>query len=89
MFLFKLKSKIKSDQFAHLIQIAQNDDEINNRIVQLLRLDSYRRRIVLNRWLERLRREGARENLQQSLACLFDDDIVEKTLLILKNKNKG
>ena len=86
-FRFKTKSKIRSEQFTQLIQVIQDDDEIKNRIVQLLKLDSYQRRNVLNRWLEQLRKENASEELRQPLSCLFDDDIADKILLILK-KNR-
>ncbi|MHA2032303.1 MAG: hypothetical protein ACW99Q_23260 [Candidatus Kariarchaeaceae archaeon] len=83
-FIFKTTTKIRSDQFECLIQVIQDDEEIKNRIIQLLKLDSYQRRNVLNRWLEQLRREDALEKLRQPLSCLFDDDIADKTLLILK-----
>jgi len=82
--LFKPKTDTKTEQFAQLIQIMRDDAEINQRIIQLLKLDSYQRRVVLNRWLEQLRRIDASEKLTQALSCLFDDDISNKTLSLLK-----
>jgi hypothetical protein len=84
-FLSKTRLNSKSDQFSHLIQVIKDDDEINNRVVQLLKLDSYQRRNVLNRWLEQLRRENASKELRTSLSCLFDDDIAIKVLTIINN----
>jgi hypothetical protein len=78
-FLFKTRLNSKSDQFS-------DDDEINNRVVQLLKLDSYQRRNVLNRWLEQLRRDNASEKLTQALSYLFDNDIAKKVSIII-NRN--
>ncbi len=86
-FLFKTKPNIKRDEFAQLIQIIRNDSEINKRIVQLLKLNSYQRRNVLNRWLEHLRRNSASENLRYALSNLFDDDI-SKEIFKLINHNR-
>jgi hypothetical protein len=85
-FLFKTRLNSKSDQFSHLIQVIKDDDEINNRVVQLLKLDSYQRRNVLNRWLEQLRRDNASEKLTQALSYLFDNDIAKKVSIII-NRN--
>ena len=75
----------KSEQFAQLIQVIRDDREINTRLIHLLRLDSYQRRNVLNRWLEQLRRKSASENLRQALSCLFDDKVAKKVLTIINN----
>jgi len=85
IFANKTDSHGESEQFAQLIQIMKDDPEINTRLVQLLTLDSYQRRIVLNRWLEQLRRKSASENLRQALSCLFDDNIAKKVLTLIKN----
>jgi hypothetical protein len=84
-FLFKIKQNIKSEQFGKLIQVMRNDPEINKRIIQLLKLDSYQRRNVLNRWLEQLRHTSASENLMQALSNLFDDNVAEKVLTLINN----
>ncbi len=69
-----------SRQFTQLLQVIREDSAINKKLLQLLKLDSYQRRNVLNRWLEHLRLIGAAENLLRSLSCLFDDEVAEKTL---------
>ena len=76
--------KKNNEQFSRLINVIRNDTLIKSRVKIMLELDSFNRRNVLNRWIEQLERKKASENLRQSLSCLFDDDIAEKTLLILK-----
>ena len=82
-FMFQFKSKIGSTEFRRLIQIIQSDEEIRIRIIQLLKLDSYQRRNVLNRWLEQLRRDNASEKLTEALSFLFDNDIAKKVSTII------
>jgi hypothetical protein len=84
--IFKTKLNSKSDQFSHLIQVIKDDEKINNRVIQLLKLDSYQRRNVLNRWLEQLRRDNASEDLTEALSFLFDNDIAKKLSIII-NRN--
>ena len=84
-FFNKTDPDVKSEQFAHLIQVIRDDREINTRLIHLLKLDSYQRRNVLNRWLEQLRRKSASENLRQALSCLFDDKVTKKVLTIINN----
>jgi hypothetical protein len=51
----------------------------------MLKLDSYKRRIVLNNWVEQLRRQQASAKLLNALSCLFDDAIAEEVLTIINN----
>jgi hypothetical protein len=84
--LIKTHNNIETRQFAQLIQGIRDDPEINKRVIQLLKLDSYQRRNVLNRWLEQLRRKSASENLRQALSGLFDDNIAKKVLTLINNR---
>jgi hypothetical protein len=82
-FLYITKPNSNSDHLSYLIDVIKEDDELNNRVVQLLKLDSFQRRNVLNRWLERLCRINASKKLRKSLSCLLDDEVAEKTLSML------
>ena len=73
------------NNFFQLLFIIKNDAEIRDQVIQLLKLDSFQHRNVLNRWMEQLRRNNAAENLRQSLSYLFDDTVAEKTLTLLRN----
>ena len=87
IFANKTDSHADAEQFAQLIQIMKDDPKINARLIQLLTLDSYQRRIVLSKWLEQLRRKSASENLRQALSCLFDDNVAKKVLTLVNNRN--
>ena len=69
-----------------LIQVMRDDSYINEKVITMLKLDSYQRRIVLNNWLEKLRQQNAPENLKQALSCLFDDKVAEKVLTVINNR---
>ena len=64
----------------------QNDPVIHEGVTQMLKLDSYQRRAVLNNWLEQLRIRDASENLLSALSCLFDDKIAEMVLSLINNR---
>jgi hypothetical protein len=68
-----------------LIQAMQKDTVINNKVVKMLRLDPYRRRIILNNWLEQLRLQRASIKLLNAFALLFDDSIAERVLTLITN----
>ena len=79
-----------SQSFSSLLQVIKEDEEMNSRVIQMLKLKPFQRTLLLNKWLEQLRRKKASEKLMQSLACLFDDGIAEKVLsLINNNKTKN
>ena len=70
-------------EIACLVQTAQEDTVIKQRILELLRLNSYERRSALNVWLEQLRLRNASEELLYVLSCLFDDAMAQKTLILI------
>ena len=53
----------------------------------MLAMDPYPRRLVLNNWLEQLRKKNAPKQLTQTLSYLFDDVIAQK-IYDLINKSK-
>jgi len=75
------------EQFIKLVHVIRENQEIGLRVRQLLEMDPYKRRIVLNNWLEQLRTQNASENLINALSCLFDNVIVQKVLSLIPYKN--
>ncbi len=75
--------KTKFEPFEKLLQAMRNDPLINKKIIILLKMDSYPRRLVLNNWLEKLSQQNAPDKLTQALSCLFDNEIAEKTLNLI------
>ena len=75
-----------SESFAGLLTVIKEDQEINARVIQLLRMRSFRWRSLLNKWLEQLRLKQAPFKLIQSLSCLFDDTLAANTLNLIENR---
>jgi len=75
------------EPFINLIQVMRDDPVINKKVIKILKQDSYKRRTVLNNWLEQLRQQNASEKLTQTLSYLFDDIVAEKTLKLI-NKSQ-
>jgi hypothetical protein len=69
--------KENSDSLEILIEVLHDDQEIMERVVQLLQMDSYQRREMLNIWLEKLQRKHAPPGMIQALTCLFDDTVAK------------
>jgi len=70
-----------------LLNAMLNDSVINNKVTNILKLNSYPRHIVLSNWLEQLRLNKAPEQLTQTLTYLFDDSIAEKVYNLI-NRSK-
>jgi len=85
----KKENNYKSDfePFVKLLQAMRNDPVINKKIINILKMDSYPRRLVLNNWLEQLRCNNASQKLMQTLGYLFDDVIAEKVLTLINNRH--
>ena len=84
-------NKYESDfeSFKKLLHAMCYDPVINKKLVNILKLDSYPRHIVLSNWLEQLRRNNASGKLIQTLALLFDDSIAKKIYELIKNPPKN
>lgn len=83
------KTKNINNQFeslSRLIQVMRNDAVINKKVIEMLQMDLYRRRSVLNNWLEKLQKQNAPENLLRALSCLFDDIAAEQVLTLIHNR---
>lgn len=78
-------NNINFASFTKLVQVMQDDPLINEKVITILKLDSFQRRNVLNNWLEQLRTRKAPENLLNALSCLFDDKIAEEVLTLINN----
>ncbi len=72
--------------FEKLIQVMRDDPLLNEKVIQVLRLNSFQRRSVLNSLLEQLRIHHASENLLGALSCLFDDKIAEEVLTLINDR---
>ena len=84
------KIEVETDSLVKLLEAMLNDSVINNKVTNLLKMNSYPRHILLSNWLEQLRCNKAPEKLTLALACLFDDTIAKKVYeLIKKSKDNN
>jgi len=81
-------SEYDFDSIKRLLKAMRYDPVINNKTVKNLKMDSYRRRLVLNNWIEELRRDNAPYKLTQSLTFLFDDSIAEQVRVFITEHQK-
>jgi len=68
------------------MHVMQNDPVIHDKVIEMLKLDSYQRRSVLNSWLEQLRIHKASESLLSALSTLFDDKIAKEVLALINDR---
>jgi hypothetical protein len=69
-----------------VLQAIYKDPVIQKKVINLLKMDSYPRHIVLSNWLEQLRRKKAPDKLIQTLSYLFDDFIAQKIFILINKK---
>jgi hypothetical protein len=78
----------KTEPFITLIRVAQEDPEIRQQLLAILSQSSFNRTSILNSYIEDLRLKQAPEEFTVAIACLLDDDIAQKALDILKEKDQ-
>ena len=67
-----------SEALVRLVDIMRKDARIKREVMRMLKLDTYHRRIVLNEWVEGLKRKNAPVDLLPAFGCLLVDDIVRQ-----------
>ena len=82
------KTEAEFESLVTLLKALLNDSVINNKLTNILKMDSYPRHIVLSNWLEQLRRNKAPEKLIQTLSYLFDDIIAQNIFRLIKRAKK-
>jgi len=83
------KDESDFESIRKLLQAIRNDPVINKKVKSILKMDAYRRRLVLNNWLEQLRRRNAPEKLIQTLSILFDDSVAKKIFELITKSQKN
>jgi len=84
IFRKRKESAGENDPFVTLIRVAQEDDEIRQRLFTILTQDKFNRESILNSYLEEMRLKQAPAEFISAIACLLDDDIAQKALEILQ-----
>jgi hypothetical protein len=77
---------VDNETFIDLIRIAQENIDIKERLIVILKLDRFNRHSILNTWLRDLKLQGAPKGLTEALSAFLDDRIAEKALEVIKSK---
>jgi hypothetical protein len=77
---------VDNETFIDLIRIAQENIDIKERLIVILKLDRFNRHSILNTWLRDLKLQGAPKGLIEALSAFLDDRIAEKALEVIKSK---
>jgi hypothetical protein len=74
------------ESMVKLLRAFRDDTVIKKKVINILKMDSYSRRFVINNWLEQLRRNKAPQALLTALSYLFDDNVAEEILILIRNR---
>jgi hypothetical protein len=89
---FKINEKMKqngkktvgeNEAFIRLIQIAQEDKEIREQLINILSMDSFNRKSALNTFIEHMLLKKAPKKFIEAVSSLLDEDVAKKILEIL------
>lgn len=79
------KSVSDNESFVSLIQLAKEDKEIKNRILMILKLDSFNRISLLNTFISEMNLKGAPEDFVEAFFYLKDDSVANEAIKIITN----
>lgn len=77
------KSVVDNDTFIDLMRIAQESDDVRERLKVILQLDSFNRKSILNTWLRDLNLQGAPKRFITTLSAFLDDGVAERAMQIM------
>ena len=79
------KSIADNESFISLIQLAKEDRKIKDRILTILKLDSFNRISLLNTYISEMSLKGAAKDFVEAFAYLKDDNIANEAIKIINN----
>ena len=79
----KIRSVAEDETFIRLIQVAQEDPEIGNRLKSILSQDDFNRRSLINTWIEELKLQKAPSDFIQALSHFLDESVAQSALELL------
>ncbi len=77
------KSIAEDETFIRLIQVAQEEPEIRNRLKSILTQDDFNRRSLINTWIEELKLQKAPSDFIKALSYFLDESVAVSTLELL------
>jgi hypothetical protein len=91
MNIFRKKKKQGNDldeTFIRLIQVANEDKEVKDKLLAILSLEKEKRKFMLNTWLQEMKYKKAPSDFLTSISYFLDDDIAERALKIISGQEK-
>ena len=76
----KTKSIADDETFVRLMQVAQEDPEIGDRLKLILSQDDFNRRSLLNTWIEELKLKNAPADFTKALSYFLDEQVAGSAL---------
>lgn len=72
--------------FVRLIQVAREDREMRDVLVNILSLDDFNRKSSLNSLIEEMKMKSAPPDFIEAIACLRDQDVAEQALKLFEEQ---
>ena len=69
-----------SESVNFIVNVCMTNDSIRIRLINLLSLPFADRKLILEEWMESLRKQAVAESLLKSLEVLFDEDAATELL---------
>ena len=80
----KMNRSIAYDEtFVRLIQVAQEEPEIGNRLKSILTQDDFNRKSMINTWIEELKLQKAPSDFIKELSYFLDESVARSALDML------
>ena len=79
------KNIVDNESFILLIQLAKENKKIKDRILMILKLDSFNRISLLNTFISEMSLKGAPKDFVEAFAYLKDDTIANEAIKIITN----
>ncbi|MBF0120029.1 MAG: hypothetical protein HQK79_14435 [Desulfobacterales bacterium] len=83
--VFNKENIDENETFVTLIQVALENQEIKESLLNILSLDNFNRKSALNTFIEHMTFKQAPKKFVTAIACLIDDAVAQKALKILSN----
>jgi hypothetical protein len=78
-----ISKKNEARYIDHLFGPTLEDPFVRNRLIELLQLQPFERRMILNNWIEIYWLKNTGPEIIQALACLYDDKLAAETLKLI------
>lgn len=79
----KSRSIADDETFIRLIQVAQKEPEIRNRLKSVLTQNDFNRKSLINTWIEELKLQNAPSDFITALSYFLDDSVAHSALDLL------